>query len=270
VRVEQGDHGDRPEVVGDRQAQQEDPRRRGDPVAQKDQDPDGEGDVGRHRHAPAMRAGAAHVAERVEQGGDHHPPQRRHHRQGRLPRARQPPLDQLSLDLQANHIKEDRHQAVVDEPPDVVVVAQERPDLEGDVEPQNHLEPDSPGRVGQRQRRQGRGQQEDAARPLGVEERLGGQDNPPGDERATGQNLGRAVASGRDVHETGLAREGFEGSTGQEGRPHRTKRPDPPSREGGLALQARPWAIWGGTPRRGGPLRAKIGSEANNAWGDPK
>ncbi len=52
--VEDGDDQDGPDIVGDRQCEEKQLGRGGNPGAEQCHDPDGEGDVGRHRYAPSM------------------------------------------------------------------------------------------------------------------------------------------------------------------------------------------------------------------------
>ncbi len=66
----------------------------------------------------------------VDERGDRHAAERRHHRQDRRPHVSEFSRDHLSLDLQTDHEEEQRHQAVVH--PEVQVLVQ----LDDVAEPQ--------------------------------------------------------------------------------------------------------------------------------------
>lgn len=79
-RVEGGDDDDGADVVDDREAEQEDLELRRHACAEHGQQPEGEGDVGRHGDAPPRGAVAAGVEGQVGQRGDRHAPDRTHDR----------------------------------------------------------------------------------------------------------------------------------------------------------------------------------------------
>ena len=168
--VEHRDHQDRADVVDDRERQQEQPRGRRDPPTQHAQHPDREGDVGRHRDAPAGTAVAARRVEReVDTGRHHHPADRRDDRQGRGARVAQVAVDQLVLDLQADDEEEDHHQGVVDPVLERLVEVQ-RTDVERQVGVPERVVRRRPRAVGPEQGGRGGEQQEDRAGRLDAEE----------------------------------------------------------------------------------------------------
>jgi hypothetical protein len=167
--VEHGDHHDRAEVVDDRQGEQEQLEHRRHARGDHGEHAEGEGDVGRHRHAPAGRAGAARVEGGVDRRRQQHATGRRHHRQGRPPPGAQLPVDQLTLEFQADHQEEQGHQPLVDPAAQVVNEAEV---AEADLQhgPPEGLVGRLPGRVGPGQGEHGRGDQDRAAGGLLAEE----------------------------------------------------------------------------------------------------
>jgi hypothetical protein len=109
--VEQRDDDDGADVVDDGQRQQEHDERARHPSSERGHDADGEGDVGRHGHAPSAVLGDG----QVQQGGHNHPAHGGQHRQHGVAAVAQLALDQLPLDLHADREEEHRHEPVVDE-----------------------------------------------------------------------------------------------------------------------------------------------------------
>ena len=102
------------DVVDDGDGQQEDAQCSRDSASQQREDPDGEGDIGRHRHAPSCSSGTRSVERKKQEGRDQHATQSRGHGQGGPLEPRQCSFGKLSFDFQANDQKENRHQKVVD------------------------------------------------------------------------------------------------------------------------------------------------------------
>jgi hypothetical protein len=101
-------------VVHDRKRQEQDLGRERDAWAKQRQDTDCEGDVGRHRHAPAGNRGLAQVEPGVDRRRHHHAAGGADDRQGGALPAGQHTNQELARDLQADDEEEDRHQPVVD------------------------------------------------------------------------------------------------------------------------------------------------------------
>ena len=113
--VEKRDDEDRAEVVKDRQRQQEDLQRRWHPLAQKRQNADGKGDVGRGGDGPAALGDRVRpVEDKEDQRRHRHAADRRHARQHHVARVLQLALHHLALQLKPDEEEEDRHQAVID------------------------------------------------------------------------------------------------------------------------------------------------------------
>jgi hypothetical protein len=170
-RVEDGDDQDRPDVVDHRERQQQHAQRWRHPPAQQRQDADREGDVGRHRHAPAAAAGAAGVERGIDDGRRQHAAHRGEQRQRRPAQVAELSLVHLAPDLEAHDEEEDRHQAVVD--PEVQRPG-ERPgaDRERGVGVPQGVIGAGPRRVGPDHRDRGGGDQRDAAGGLDRQEAL--------------------------------------------------------------------------------------------------
>ncbi len=81
--VEDRDDHDGPDVVHDREGEQEGLEAGGGVRGRHRERPQGEGDVGGHRHAPALTRGAPSGHGQIQQGGQHHAADRGHHGQDR-------------------------------------------------------------------------------------------------------------------------------------------------------------------------------------------
>ena len=160
--VEQGHHRDRPQVVDHGQGEQEHLEGRGHPRAEQGQHPEGEGDIGGHRHPPPGRAGPAGVAGGVDGRRDGHAAHRGHHRQGGLAPGRELAGDQLALDLQPDDQEEQGHEAVVD-PVAQVGLDAEAAELDGQRGLPQGVVGGPPGRVRPHQGDRGRRHQHDPA-----------------------------------------------------------------------------------------------------------
>ncbi len=114
VGVDGADHGDRGDVVGDRQRQQEDAQLGRAIRADERERAEQERRVGPDHHAPAVRRLAGGVEREIQQRGQHHaadcgdPGNDEPAALGELAHR------QLTADLQSDHEEEGRHQPVVD------------------------------------------------------------------------------------------------------------------------------------------------------------
>ena len=171
ARVEQGDHQDGADIVGDRQRRQEHPYPHGHPVAQKRNDAEREGDVRCHGDAPAGRAGAPGVERGIQQRGDHHAAQRPGDRERGPLEGGELAGQHLALDLESHQEEEHRHQAVVDQ---VVQrrMHRQRPDGQRELRLPEVLVGVRPRGVGPRQRHHDARQEDEAAGGLGLHEAL--------------------------------------------------------------------------------------------------
>jgi hypothetical protein len=113
LRVEYGNHQHRAEVVHDGKRGQEHLERERRACAQQRECAQREGDVSRHRDAPAANFRRAPVQRNINQRRHNHPAHRRCHRQRRLARGTQLAHQQLALNLHPHQKEEHRHQAVV-------------------------------------------------------------------------------------------------------------------------------------------------------------
>ena len=113
ARIEQRDHDDRADIVDDRGGCQEDAQFDRNPLAQHYDDRDGEGRIGRHRDAPAMRPRAAGQDQSIEGRRHHHAADRAGDRQGGGATSGEMADGEFALDLQPHDKEEDRQQAVI-------------------------------------------------------------------------------------------------------------------------------------------------------------
>ena len=131
--VEDRDHDDRTDVIDDREGEQEQLESRWHPRPQEREDADREGDVGRHRDAPAAASVASEIHGNEDQGRERHSSESGEGRQRGRPPIAQLAVDDLALDLEADHEEEDGHQAVVDPMPQIEaqrgVAAADRDDM---------------------------------------------------------------------------------------------------------------------------------------------
>ena len=134
ARVEDGDDGNRPYIVEDRDAEEEGLEGRRDAVAEEGENTEGEGDIGRRRDRPSChRVRISPVEERIECCRHEHSTGGGKRGEGRGRAARQVPLEHLPLELEPDQQEEDGHQAVVDP-------EEERLGEAGGPDPDLHLE----------------------------------------------------------------------------------------------------------------------------------
>ncbi len=121
--VEDGDDSYGPDVVGDRQREQEQPRPARDPGSEEGQHTNREGDVGRHGDTPApdRRLTGIEIDPYVDESREDHAAEGGHDGEGSCLGVAQVTVDHLTLDLEPDDEEEDRHQAVVDHVLDVLV-----------------------------------------------------------------------------------------------------------------------------------------------------
>ncbi len=154
--VEQGDHEDRSDVVGQRQGEQEEAGAARQALADECDHAEHERDVGRHRDPPSGCGVAAGVEGEVDQRRHQHPAERRQGRHGSGLAVLQRSQPNLALDLQADDEEEERHQGVVDEPGERFPVLPGRsgrePDLGVPEHPVRRLRDVGPRQRGQRGR----------------------------------------------------------------------------------------------------------------------
>ena len=122
--VEQGDHQDGTKVIDNGQCQQEDFEGQRHAFSQQDQHPNRKRNVGGSGHAPPTDLRCAPIQGGVNQRGAHHPANRGNNGHRCFPHTGQLPHQQLTLDLQADHQKEDGHQSIIDPPMQVVLEGQ--------------------------------------------------------------------------------------------------------------------------------------------------
>ena len=113
-RIEDRNDRNRPKVVNDREGQKEGAQGQRELPSEEGEDGECEGDVGRHRHAPATEGApvSRHVEGDVEQRGGDHPAKRggdRHNGTGWLGERT---VLELVLQLKADHKEEEGEQAV--------------------------------------------------------------------------------------------------------------------------------------------------------------
>ena len=113
--VEHGDDDDCPDVVDDRQRQQEHLDRCWYAGSEQGDDAEGEGDVGGHRDAPTVRSFAAGVDREEDRAGTTIPPSAAIAGRATGAASRSSPRDQLALDLHPDDEEEQAHQQVVDQ-----------------------------------------------------------------------------------------------------------------------------------------------------------
>ena len=113
VGVEERDHHDRHEIVGDHRGREEDAKLHRDTVPEQHEHRDGERGVRRDGHPPRVPVLLRGDDEKDECGKDH-PPERGGDRERGGARRRETPDGQLAFDLEADHEEEDRQQSVVD------------------------------------------------------------------------------------------------------------------------------------------------------------
>ncbi len=162
IGVEQRDHQDGADVVGDGERNEEHLERRRDSIAEKREHTECEGDVGRHRHAPPLHRRGARVESEVDGGGGDHAADGGNDRQrGALHRGKLADND-LSLDLQADHEEEERHERVVD-PVKQRLLELQTPDVEAGVGVPELVVAHPERRVGDEERRHRSDRQDDRA-----------------------------------------------------------------------------------------------------------
>ena len=113
LAVEQRDHDDAEQVVGDGERREEHLGRRRDLIARERHDAEREGDVGGDGHGPAALSPAP-VEQRVDKGGGCHAAARGEDGHHGLPRIGEDACRELVLELDADAQEEDRHEKVVD------------------------------------------------------------------------------------------------------------------------------------------------------------
>ena len=114
LRVENGDDGDRGQVIDDCEREQERPQLRRGALSDETERGEGEGDVRGDRDRPPVHVAVADEVDRqVRERGAHHRPERGGDRQRRIAAVAQRAEDELAFDLQGDDVEEDRHQAVV-------------------------------------------------------------------------------------------------------------------------------------------------------------
>ena len=114
VGVDGGDHHEADDVVDDRQGEDEAAQSLGSIPAEQGEQAEGEGGVGRHRHAPTVRRRAPGIDRQIEPDGDRHPAEPRQHRKddpGSLPELADV---EFAAGLQPDHQEEEAHQPAVD------------------------------------------------------------------------------------------------------------------------------------------------------------
>jgi len=145
--VEQGDHQHSADVVDNSHRRQKDLEAGRHPAAEQRQDAQGKGDVRGHGNAPADLTGRPPGQEQEQQRRHGHAADGGHHRQQCLAQGIEFPDQDLPLDFQAHHEKENDHEPVVD--PMAQRQGQGRTaDLQGHRRrPQGDVAP-GPGRIG--------------------------------------------------------------------------------------------------------------------------
>ncbi len=113
IGVEDSDHRHGAKIVDDRERQQKDLETRGNAGPEGSERRHDEGDVGRHRNAPASFRLPARVEEEVDGRRNDHASERAEHRQHGALAARQLAVDHLVLDLHPDDEEEEHHEAVV-------------------------------------------------------------------------------------------------------------------------------------------------------------
>ena len=150
------------QVIGDRQGQEEGPEREREAGPSNSEGRQGEGDVGRYRHGPALhRPARTPVEGQVDQRRCHHAAQGTQDRKGELPGIGQFPSQDLVFDLQPHDEEEDRHQAILDPLQDGLGDF-DVPRLEGEGMLDQAEIACRPGRVGENDRQGGSQGQDDA------------------------------------------------------------------------------------------------------------
>ena len=136
--IEECDHGDRTEIVHDRQREEEGAQREGKPPAEEGEDGEREGDVGRHWDPPALQRASASgaVDEQEDPGRNDHAAKCRRDWDNGTRRLRERTVEELMLQLHADYKEEECEQCV------------RRPGLNGQVEVQRfRTEPELTDRV---------------------------------------------------------------------------------------------------------------------------
>jgi hypothetical protein len=195
VAVADRDHRDGPEVVDDREREQEDLEPGGHAGAEHGERRHREGDVGRHRHAPARDRRPAGVQRRVERRRREHAAERTEDRQHRALAGRELAVHELVLDLHPHQEEEDHHQPVVHP-----LLERERElrlaEREREFRVPERCVAGAEGRVGPDEGREGGEEQQDRARRLDREEALEGRGEPVGERRRLGAHAaGSQIAS---------------------------------------------------------------------------
>ena len=114
-RIEKRDDRDRAHVVDDRDGDEEQLQRRRRTLAEQRQHAHCKGDVGRRGNRPPLgQSRRAAGKSDVDHRGDGHARCGRDERQPPAVPAREPPIDELALDLQPDEQEENRHQPVID------------------------------------------------------------------------------------------------------------------------------------------------------------
>ena len=114
TRIEDRNDRNRPKVVDNREGQKEGAQRQREPASEEGEDGECEGDVGRHRHAPATEGAPVtrHVEGDVEQRGGDHPAKRSGDRHDGTGWLGERTVLELVLQLKADHKEEEGEQAV--------------------------------------------------------------------------------------------------------------------------------------------------------------
>ena len=114
--VEDRDDGYRPDVIGDRKRQQEQPRPARDPGSEEGHHTKGEGDVGRHWDSPApdRRLTGIEIDPYVDESREDHAAEGSHDGECGCLGVAEVTVDHLTLYLEPDDEEEDRHEAVVD------------------------------------------------------------------------------------------------------------------------------------------------------------
>ena len=117
VCIEECDHEDRSDVIDDGERQQEQAAAEWHPGSEQGHHPEGEGNVGGHRDAPAIHRSGAPGEGEVDEGRYHHSAQRGESGECGGAGVAQIAGHQFAFDLEADHEEEDRHQPIVDHQP---------------------------------------------------------------------------------------------------------------------------------------------------------
>ncbi len=195
ARVGERDHGERDEVVDDRDREQERAQPVGEPPPEQSEHPERERGVGRHRGAPAVSRRLAGVEGEEDRDRQHHPAEPGQERQREAAAVSQLAEVELAPRLEPDDEEEERHQAAVHP------VAQVEPEP---VPAEPQLEPGRPDAVvgagvDVRPRERGHGRGEEHARAAGLRA------HEPAQRGLEAARPGRPSRVGGIAHPTGEA-----------------------------------------------------------------